>query len=76
MSSPEPLRYAALDVHFDDGVDGRVESVTAEKVTVVGAWSTEAELILRPDSPVVVLTRAEYERLTENLAWDDEEAMA
>lgn len=73
MTAPQAPRYAALDVRLDDGVDGRVESVTADRVTVVGAWSTEAELILRPNSPVVVLTRAEYERLTERAYWDGEE---
>jgi hypothetical protein len=70
-----PHAYPALDVHFDDGVDGRIESITPERVTIVGAWSAEAELILRPGSPVVVLTRGEYEYLTERAgdgaAWSE-----
>jgi hypothetical protein len=62
MTTPAP-KYPALDVEVDNGVDGRVESITADRVTVAGLWSAAADLILRPNSPVVVLTREEYEDL-------------
>jgi hypothetical protein len=57
------MRYPGLDVLLDDGVDGHVESITDGRVVVVGDWSDGAGLILRPDSPVVVLTRATYDEL-------------
>ena len=52
-----------LNVLVDDGIDGRVESITEQRIVVTGDWSASAGLILRPDAEVVVLTRAEYEHL-------------
>ncbi|WP_067904542.1 hypothetical protein [Nocardia vaccinii] len=63
------MSYSALDVREDDGIDGRIESITTDRVTVVGAWSAEAELILRPDTEVVVLTHQEYSELIELAGW-------
>jgi hypothetical protein len=57
------MRYPSLDVLADDGVDGHVESITAGRIVVAGDWPDGAGLTLRPDCPVVVLTRATYDEL-------------
>jgi hypothetical protein len=62
------VRYPSLDVELDDGVDGQVESIAGGRVVVVGGWSDGAGLTLRPDCPVVVLTRATYNELINRAA--------
>jgi hypothetical protein len=57
------MRYPSLDVELDDGVDGHVEAIAGGRVVVAGGWPDGAGLTLRPDCPVVVLTRATYNEL-------------
>ncbi|MEV4241697.1 hypothetical protein AB0J47_41865 [Nocardia sp. NPDC049737] len=57
------VRDLGLDVLYDNGVDGQVESTEPGRIVVVGDWAGAAELILRPGSSVVVLTREVYNDL-------------